>query len=166
MVGPAKAETPHMRLTQYTDYSIRVLIYLGLQGEKLSRIQEISDAYAVSRNHLMKVVQNLVTAGYVESRRGKGGGIRLALPPEEIPLGSVVRDMEPDFGLVECLRPGNCCVITPSCNLPFALNQAMAAFLKELDRFTLADVLTPDQVPALILQLRLAPEPAAPARFG
>jgi len=144
-----------VRLTQYTDYSIRVLVYLGVQGEGLSTIGDISRAYDISRNHLMKVVQQLAAAGYIHSRRGKGGGIRLNHPPEKISLGMVVRDMEPDFGLVECFRPENQCVITGACLLPATLNRAFQAFLDELDKVTLADVLTPDKIPELTLKLQI-----------
>jgi len=130
-----------MRLTQYTDFSLRVLMYLGLRGRELSTIQAISDAYGISRNHLMKVVQELARKGYVESIRGQGGGLRLKLEPGEIRLGQLIKDMEPDLGLVECFRPGNQCVITPLCRLPVMLNQALTAFMGELDEYTLADLM-------------------------
>jgi len=131
-----------MRLTLYTDYSLRVLIYLGLRGNELSTIQSISSAYGISRNHLMKVVQELAREGYVESVRGQGGGLRLRRPPEEIRLGEVVRKMEPDLALVECFRPDNSCVITPACQLPPILNRALTAFIDELNRHTLAELLS------------------------
>lgn len=130
-----------MRLTQYSDFSFRVLIYLGLHGRELSTIQEISDAYGISRNHLMKVVQQLAREGYVESIRGQGGGLRLHRDPADIRLGQLIRDMEPDLALVECFRCDNECVITPVCQLPALLNQALRAFVGELDEYTLADLL-------------------------
>lgn len=130
-----------MRLTQYTDFSLRVLMFLGVRGCARSTIKEISTAYGISRNHLMKVVQQLARLGYVESARGAGGGIRLRCPPERINLGRVMRDMEPDFALVECMRPGNACVIAPACRLPSLLHRATDAFLAEFDACTLADLL-------------------------
>ncbi|MEX0943302.1 MAG: Rrf2 family transcriptional regulator [Pseudomonadales bacterium] len=130
-----------MRLTQHTDYSLRVLLYLALVPEQLATIQQISEAYGISRNHLMKVVHKLVKTGFVESVRGQGGGIRLNKAPQDIGIGKVIRAMEPDIALVECLRPDNTCVITPACKLPPILNKALAAFFRELDRYTLKDLL-------------------------
>jgi Rrf2 family nitric oxide-sensitive transcriptional repressor len=145
-----------MRLTQYTDFSLRVLMYLGLRDRELSTIQAISEAYGISRNHLMKVVQELARKGYVQSVRGQGGGLRLRRPADEIRLGQLVRDMEPDLGLVECLRPGNECIITPICSLPTILNRALDAFIETLDEHTLADLMprsTPSDM-AKLLQIR------------
>lgn len=130
-----------MRLTQYTDFSLRVLIYLGLKRGSRSTIKEISEAYDISRNHLMKVVQQLVAHGYLKSTRGAGGGLRLQGEPKDINLGKVVRDMEPDFGVVECFRPENRCIITPACRLPAMLSKALDAFHGVLDQYTLADLL-------------------------
>jgi len=130
-----------MRLTQYTDFSIRVLIYLGLNPQRRCTIQEIADDYGISRNHLMKVVQQLAQAGYVESTRGSGGGLKLGKPVEQINLAEVVEEMEPDFALVECFRENNQCVITPACRLPPMLARAARAFLDVLKDHTLADLL-------------------------
>ncbi len=130
-----------MRLTQYTDYSLRVLIYLGLRPDRRCTIREISEAYGISRNHLMKVVQQLVAEGYVESTRGVGGGLMLAHAPGRIVVGDVVRAMEPDMGLVECMRANDECVITGACRLQGMLSEARDAFLVVLDRYTLADIL-------------------------
>jgi len=130
-----------MRLTQYTDFSIRVLIYLGLNPDRRCTIQEIADGYGISRNHLMKVVQQLAQAGYVESTRGSGGGLRLGRSVENINLGEVIKEMEPDFSLVECFRDNNQCVITPACKLPPMLARATRAFLDVLSEHTLADLL-------------------------
>lgn len=134
-----------MRLTQYTDFSLRVLIYLGLQPDRRCTIREISEAYSISRNHLMKVVQQLAAEGYVESTRGVGGGLRLAHAPDRIVVGKVVRAMEPDLGLVECMRPDNQCVITEACRLMGILDEARRAFVAVLDRYTLADILDSGQ---------------------
>jgi len=94
-----------MRLTAYTDYSLRVLIYLGLQKDRLATISEISNSYGISENHLMKITHNLGKLGYITTVRGRGGGMRLAGKPEEINLGQFARQVEPDFALVDCLTP-------------------------------------------------------------
>ena len=132
-----------MKLTRFTDYSLRVLIYLGLNDDKRVTIREISDAYGISRNHLMKVVSLLTRKGYLDARRGPGGGIALSRPPVEINLADVVRDMEDDLNLVECFCDEGTCVIKPMCKLKTALNQALAAYLDTLDRYTLLDLLKP-----------------------
>jgi Rrf2 family nitric oxide-sensitive transcriptional repressor len=132
-----------MKLTRFTDYSLRVLIYLGLKDDSRVTIREISDAYGISRNHLMKVVSLLTRMGYLDARRGPGGGIALARPPGEIILADVVRDMEDDLNLVECFCKEGECVIKPMCKLKTALNQALAAYLDTLERYTLLDLLKP-----------------------
>jgi len=132
-----------MKLTRFTDYSLRVLIYLGLKDDNRVTIREISDAYGISRNHLMKVVSLLTRMGYLDARRGPGGGIALARPPGEIILADVVRDMEDDLNLVECFCDGGTCVIKPMCKLKTALNQALVAYLDTLERYTLLDLLRP-----------------------
>jgi Rrf2 family transcriptional regulator, nitric oxide-sensitive transcriptional repressor len=146
-----------MRITQYTDYALRVLIYLGLEGEQLSTIGEIAERYVISRSHLMKVVNQLVQEGFVEGVRGKGGGIRLAVAPDQIRIGDVVRKIEPDLVLVECFGPGNQCVITPACDLKKALYKALQAFLAVLDGYTLADFLKQREPLRLLLQLEPLP---------
>jgi len=132
-----------VRLTVYTDYSLRTLMYLGVRGrENLVTIQEIANAYQISKNHLMKVTHDLGKHGYIETIRGRGGGIRLALEPDQINIGDVVRKTEDDFHLVECFNPeGNLCKISPECRLKFALHEALKAYLAVLDTYTLADVL-------------------------
>lgn len=132
-----------VRLTVYTDYSLRTLMYLGVRGrENLVTIQEIADAYQISKNHLMKVTHDLGKLGYIETIRGRGGGIRLAVEPNQINIGEVVRKTEDDFHLVECFNPeGNLCKISPECRLKFALQEALKAYLAVLDTYTLADVL-------------------------
>lgn len=142
-----------MRLTAYTDFSLRVLTYLGLRGDRLATIHEIATAYGVSQNHLMKVVHQLGRAGFVETVRGRGGGIRLARAPGAIRVGDVIRRMEDDFQIVACFAGndggsrGGGCVIAPDCRLAGALDEALHAFLGVLDRYTLADLLaTPDRL--------------------
>ena len=136
-----------MHLTRYTDYAMRVLLYLGRQPEKLCSIAEISGAYAISQNHLMKVVSDLVSAGYLESVRGRRGGIRLARPPEQINVGALIRHTEEDFELVEC----SSCLIASACGLTSMLDEALAAFLEVLNGYTLADVLEPQPASSGIL---------------
>jgi Rrf2 family nitric oxide-sensitive transcriptional repressor len=126
-----------MRLTRYTDYAMRVLLYLGSRPERLSSIAEISAAYRISQNHLMKVVNDLSRAGYVASVRGRSAGIRLGVAPENIRIGTVVRHTEDGFDLVDCAT----CVVAPACGLPSILGEALAAFMAVLDRYTLADLL-------------------------
>ncbi|HYD81681.1 MAG TPA: Rrf2 family transcriptional regulator [Paucimonas sp.] len=134
-----------MRLTDYTDYSLRTLMYLGLNRDRLATIQDIADTYSISKNHLMKVVHQLGIAGLVETVRGRSGGLRLGKEPEEINLGDVVRRTEPDFAMVECFdRERNECILAPACELQAVLQRATAAYLKVLDDVTLADLLKHD----------------------
>ncbi len=129
-----------MQLTLYTDYSLRVLIYLGIRPEQQATIGEIAESYNISRNHLVKVVHNLANLGYIKTLRGRGGGMVLALPPEEINVGEVVRRTEPNFNLVECFdKESNTCPISSCCALIMGLKVARKAFLEVLDGFTLAD---------------------------
>ncbi len=133
-----------MRLTTFSDYALRTLMYLGLRSDRLATIPEIAAAYGISENHLMKVAQHLVASGYVESARGKGGGLRLARPPEAIGIGEVIRHTEESLSLAECFDPeqSDCC-ITGTCALKGILGRALAAFLAVLDDYTLADLLRP-----------------------
>jgi Rrf2 family nitric oxide-sensitive transcriptional repressor len=133
-----------MRLTVYTDFSLRLLMFLALKGDGLATIAEIAKAYDISKNHLMKVAHQLGLAGYVETVRGKGGGLRLARPPQDIVLGKVVRRTEPDMALVPCFVPDDkSCTIFPNCALRGALSEARDAFLWALDQYTLADLVRP-----------------------
>jgi Rrf2 family transcriptional regulator, nitric oxide-sensitive transcriptional repressor len=132
-----------MRLTAYTDYSLRVLIYLGLQKGRLVTISEISNSYEISENHLMKITHNLGKLGYITTMRGRGGGMRLAGKPEEINLGQFARQVETDFALVDCFdsKRRHDCVIAPECRLQLILHEAVRAFLGVLDNCTVADLL-------------------------
>ncbi|MCC8391315.1 Rrf2 family transcriptional regulator [Paraburkholderia sp. MMS20-SJTR3] len=146
-----------MRLTDYTDYSLRVLLYLAVRGDGLSTIQDISQAYGISKNHLMKVVQQLGERGWVETVRGRNGGLRLSAQTCAVTVGEVVRLTESDFALVGCLpdRQGaqRACVITSHCRLRGALQAANRAFLAELDRYTIGDVAQPQSPLAALLGL-------------
>ncbi|MBR0552033.1 RrF2 family transcriptional regulator [Stakelama marina] len=126
-----------MRLTRYSDYAMRVLLHLGAEPSRLSSITEIADAYQISRNHLTKVVHGLAKAGFVDSIRGRAGGIRLARPADQINLGTVLRLTEEGFDLVDCAN----CVIAPACGLTAVVNEALSAFLAVFDSYSLADIL-------------------------
>jgi Rrf2 family nitric oxide-sensitive transcriptional repressor len=133
-----------MRLTDYTDYALRVLMYVGAQTGRLVTIQEIAVNHGISRNHLTKVVHRLGMAGLVETVRGRTGGVRLARDASTITIGSVVRLTEPDFTMVECFdETRNTCSLSPICVLKHALGRATSAYLQELDRISLAHVLLP-----------------------
>ena len=132
-----------MKQTRFTDYSLRVLIYLGLRENGRVTIREISDAYGISRNHLMKVVSLLTRMGYLDARRGPGGGIALARSADDIVIADVVRDMEDDLNLVECFCEKGTCIIKPVCELKSVLTQALNAYLITLERYTLSDLLQP-----------------------
>lgn len=125
-----------MRLSRHTDYALRVLIHLAARPDRFASIAEIARAYAISENHLMKVVHMLGRNGFVRTVRGRGGGIALARPAAEIIVGSVVRHTEPDLNLAEC----GSCLIASACGLIDPLAQALAAFLAVLDRYSLADI--------------------------
>lgn len=130
-----------MRLSTFSDYSLRVLMYLAERPGRLATIAQIAEAHAISENHLMKVVHQLGRAGYLDTVRGKGGGMQLARPPEDIVLGAVLRETETDFALVECLGGASCCRIQPGCRLKSVLGEALGALFVVLDRYTLADLL-------------------------
>lgn len=130
-----------MELTFYTDYSLRVLMYLGVRHDRLCLIGDIARDYGISRNHLVKVVHGLAREGFLSTFRGRGGGITLARKPSEIRIGDVVRFTEGSFKPVECFRPDNTCAITAACSLPAILSEAFRNFISTLDRYTLADLL-------------------------
>lgn len=134
-----------MRLTVYTDYSLRMLIYLASKEDGLATIAEVARSYSISEHHLTKVAHQLGRAGYISTLRGKGGGLRLARPASEIGLGAVVRHTEPDMALVPCFGSveapaGAPCPIVPACGWRGVLAEALQAFMAVLDRYTLADL--------------------------
>lgn len=130
-----------MRLTQHSDYAMRLLMYVGRHPERLCTIAEVARAYGISEPHLMKVTHRLSQHGWLETIRGKNGGMRLAKPPTEIVLGAVVRDTETDLAVVECLGDSNRCSLAGGCGLTGIVQGALQAFLNHLDQFTLADIL-------------------------
>jgi len=133
-----------MRLSDYTDYTLRVLICCAHQGEQLLTIAQIAQTLQVSKNHLMKVVNALARQGVLETTRGRGGGIRLLKAPSEIGIGDVLRRSETDFRLVECFDANtDTCTLTPGCRLRGLLHRALQAYFKELDAMTLADIALP-----------------------
>lgn len=136
-----------MRLTDYTDYALRVLLFLAVRDEGLTTIHDISDAYGISKNHLMKVVQRLGELGWIETVRGRHGGLRLNARSLSLTIGEVVRGTENDFALVGCFpREGaepRRCVIEPQCRLKHVFEAARGAFLAELDRYTLGELAGP-----------------------
>ena len=141
-----------MRLSEYTDYSLRVLMYCAANPGRLVTIAELASHHAVSKNHLMKVVNDLARQGLLETTRGRGGGLRLLPRPADIRVGDVVRRSETDFRLVECFdAASNTCTLTPACRLRSVFGGALAAYFQVLDGATLADISgpsTPASLPA------------------
>ncbi|MBQ5950248.1 Rrf2 family transcriptional regulator [Massilia sp. ST3] len=136
-----------MRLTSFTDYTLRTLLHLGSNRDRLVTIQEIADLHSISKNHLMKVVNELARNGVIETIRGRNGGFRLAHEPEDINIGAIVRMSESDFYMAECFDPeGTPCGLVKNCSLKGVLGNATKAYLDELDRHTLASLL-PEPAP-------------------
>jgi Rrf2 family nitric oxide-sensitive transcriptional repressor len=129
-----------MRLTSFSDYAFRLLIYAGSHPDRLITIQEAARIFAISRAHLMKVANELTRAGFLKAVRGRSGGLMLGKPAEQIRLSEVLEVVEPDFSLAECFGAGSLCLITPHCRLRKALDEALAAFIGALDRYTVADL--------------------------
>ena len=148
-----------MKLSSYSDYALRILMYLPVRPDAQPTIAEIAEHYAISRNHLMKVAHHLGVGGYIHTVRGRGGGLRLAKPADQIRIGDVVRLTEHDLAVAECMGEGNAgggCRLTPSCALKGVLGEALQAFLGVLDDYTLADITR--QKRSLALLLGLPPE--------
>jgi Rrf2 family nitric oxide-sensitive transcriptional repressor len=138
-----------MRLTFYSDYSLRLLMYVATKNGELVTIQNVADVYGISKAHLMKVAHQLGVHGFLETVRGRGGGLRLARPADRIRLGDVVRATEDDFNLVECFNAKtDTCVISGPCRLKGVLGRALKAYFAVLDEYTLADLTT--RHPALV----------------
>jgi Rrf2 family transcriptional regulator, nitric oxide-sensitive transcriptional repressor len=132
-----------MHLTRHSDYSLRVLIFLAAKRDELGTIPEIANAYGISRAHLMKVVQTLAELGYIKTVRGRGGGLSLGMAPDAIRIGALIRRTEESLDLVDCFSSGKgarTCRITPACKLKGILAEALQAFFRKLDEYTLADI--------------------------
>jgi len=151
-----------VRLTIYTDYLLRLLMYLAIKDDDLATIAEVAESYDISKNHLMKVAHQLGVAGYIETVRGRSGGLWLAKSPKNINLGEVVRRTEPDMALVPCFKPIDAfCAIQPSCVLRGALQRAQTAFIKVLDEYWLSDLVQPRaKLQALLSIDSSSPSPA------
>ncbi|MEI2265986.1 nitric oxide-sensing transcriptional repressor NsrR [Erwinia sp. CGal63] len=140
-----------MQLTSFTDYGLRALIFMAaLPPGRMTSITEVTETYGVSRNHMVKIVNQLSRAGYIAAVRGKNGGLRLGKPASEIVVGQVVRDMEP-LQLVNC--HSDFCHITPACRLKKALHEAVESFLAVLDSYTLADLVADNHPLYQLLQI-------------
>lgn len=151
-----------MQLSHFTDYSLRVLMYLGFRGDDRVTIAEIADAYDVSRTYLMKVVSHLAARGYVHTVRGNGGGLELSRDAALINLGEVVRECEPDFDIVECLGETHSdCPLFPECVLRSLLREATRNFLATLERHSLRDLIQNRSLGAKLITVH---PPAARAR--
>ena len=150
-----------MKLNLQSDYALRVLIYVGTNGERLSTIGNIADAFDISNAHLMKVVHRLAKEGYLNTVRGKNGGMRLNRRPEAISVGDVVRSIEEDMTIIGCLGEEGFCQIQGPCVLRRALREATNAFLSVLDKYTLADLLAPNSALIRLLAIPKAPHAAA-----
>ncbi|TXL63522.1 RrF2 family transcriptional regulator [Zeimonas arvi] len=130
-----------MRLAEYTDFTLRVLMYCAVNADRLVTVGELAEQHGVSKNHLMKIVSDLANQGILETIRGRGGGLRLSRAPDEIRVGGIVRRSETDFRLVECFDGRtNTCTLTPTCRLRHLFEGALAAYFRELDGATLADI--------------------------
>lgn len=137
-----------MRLTAYTDYALRTLMYLAVHQDHLATIQDIADTHDIAKNHLTKVVNHLGQLGYIDTIRGRNGGLRLALPPEDINIGQVVRHTESDFHMAACFQDAaSGCAYSLNCALKTALGKATKAFLATLDEVTLAQMVAPVAAP-------------------
>lgn len=135
-----------MRLTLHTDYALRVLVHVGLRGNDLVTINEIAESHGISKNHLTKVVHQLGRDGYLETVRGKFGGIRLLVDPTTVRLGDLVRAIEDDFALARCLRPGDTdCRVGASCLTRRAFDESLVAFFGALNVYTLADMIAAER---------------------
>jgi len=155
-----------MRLAEYTDYTLRVLMYCAANPDGLVTIGELADRHGLSKNHLMKIVNDLSRQGVLHTTRGRGGGVRLAKAAHDVRVGDVVRNSESDFRMVECFDSRtNRCMLTPSCRLKGLLETALQAYFNELDAVTLADICAPQRAGPAHQSMRAPPtrRPSAPA---
>mgnify|MGYP000001627551 FL=1 len=147
-----------MQLTQFTDYSLRALIYITLRKESCT-VKDITEAYDISNNHMVKIIHNLAKLKLIKTLRGKNGGILMAAQPEAINLGQLIVQLEPHFDLVPCFNKekANCC-IAPVCKLKSVLHEAQAAFMSVLERYTLADVVYNKKELSVLLNIKILKE--------
>lgn len=145
-----------MQLTSFSDYAIRVLMYVAMKEPGLSSITEVADAHKIARPHVVKIVHELGRGGYLETQRGRGGGIRLARPATEVNLGALIRFTEKNLALVDCMGGGGSCVVVSACGLQAVFRKALDAFFQELEKHTLADILGPAHK---LRQLMALPDP-------
>ncbi len=149
-----------MQLTRQTDYSLRVLMYLAILPDgQLAQLGDIARDYEISRNHIVKIVHRLGQEGYILTRRGKGGGIRLARAPEDINIGEVVSRLEPTLTSIDCAALG--CKLLPACHLNHILAEAMTSYVETLQRYTLSDLIDPQKTRRLLQTIHRQPAPAA-----
>ncbi len=150
-----------MHLSSYTDYALRLLMYVAVRNDGLPTISEVAQAYGISKNHLMKVAHQLGLGGYLETVRGRNGGLRLGRPADQIRIGDVIRYTEQDLAIVECMAAPNggpsACRLSPACTLRTALREALEAFLAVLDGYTLEDIVHQRQSVATLLGLPVPP---------
>lgn len=144
-----------MQLTSFSDYCLRVLIYAGTKHPDLSSVKEIAAAYKINEPHVVKAVHFLSKAGYLETVRGRGGGLRLQRAADSVVIGDVIRQTESNLAVVECLGNGGMCAITPACNMKPMFKKALDAFLDVLDHYTLAQILGPEQQLKALLKISL-----------
>ncbi len=143
-----------MRMTQHSDYALRMLVFLALRADRTCTVNEIAEAYGLSRHHLLKVALQLKNLGLVESLRGRSGGISLAVDPADISIGALMESLETDFALVECMKPtGGNCVISPECRMKGMFREALEAYLNVLRAYSLADALENGPALAALLEI-------------
>lgn len=131
-----------MRMTFHTDYALRMLVYVAMRPDEICTVNEVAETYGLSRNHLLKVARNLSRLGYIETMRGRSGGIRLGVAAENINIGALVRATEEDFSVVECMQQSEGgCIISPACKLKGMFSEALEAYLAVLHKYTLADAM-------------------------
>ena len=145
-----------MKLTSFSDYTLRTLIYLALDPRRQATVAELAEKFSVPANHMTKVVHRLGQQGDIATQRGQRGGLRLARPADQINIGAILRRTEPDFEMVPCFTEADTCVISPHCILQHKLEEATAAYLAVLDACTLADLVAPRSALASLLELRPA----------
>jgi len=138
-------------MTLYTDYAMRMLIMLGAKNGEPVTVQQVADAYGLSRNHLLKVARKLRQMGVIDATRGRTGGVQLAKQPSDINIGMIVRATEDDLALVECMKEGGSCLLSPSCRLRGIVREALDAYLAVFDKYSLADLIQNKNMLGLLL---------------